>query len=61
MTSLEGILLAGVCEGESGADMRVVSRMQINGHRLKPVLRELFQAGMRLGTELTVNDPTQKV
>lgn len=54
-------LLVGVCEGGSGADMRVVRKIQINGHKLKPVLRELFQAGARLGTELTVNDPTQKV
>ena len=53
-------LLVGVCE-ESGAGMRVASRKQINGHRLKPVLGELFQAGVRLGTELAVNDPTQKV
>ena len=35
-------LLLGVCEGESGADMRVVSKIQISGHRLKPVLRGLF-------------------
>jgi len=54
-------LLVRVCEGESGATMRVGSKKQINGHRLKPVPRELFHAAVRLGTELAVNDPTQKV
>ena len=54
-------LLAGVCERESGADMKVASKIQIRGHGLKAVARELFQAAVRLGTELTVSDPTQKV
>ena len=49
------------CAREGGANMNDTSKIQISGHRLKPVARELFQPGVRLGTELAVNDPTQKV
>jgi hypothetical protein len=35
--------------------------MQMSGQGLKPAARELFRAGVRLGAELVVNDPTQKV
>ena len=54
-------LPVGVCERESGANINVISKMQISGQGLKPAARELFHAGVRLGAELAVDDPTQKV
>src|ERR1700756_930630 len=38
--------LVGGCEWDAGADRKDASRKQISGYRLKPVLRELFQAGV---------------
>ena len=61
VSDLSGSLLVATCKRESGAKMNVTSKIQISGHELKPVARERFQPGVRLGTELAVNDPTQKV
>ena len=51
-----GSLLVATCERESGADMNVTSKIQISGHRLKPVPRE--PACAPFGAELLVADGT---
>jgi len=55
-------LLVGICDGQSGAAIRVVmSKIRINGHRLKPAPLGLFGA-VRIGTEFLLADgATQEV
>jgi hypothetical protein len=54
--------LVGICDGQSGAAIRVVmSKIKINGHRLKPAPLGLFGA-VPMGTEFVVADgATQEV
>src|SRR6266436_3284148 len=42
-------LLVAICERESGANTKVVSKIQKSGRRLKPVPRELFPEDRRFG------------
>src|ERR1700752_39723 len=60
VSDLGGSLLVATCERDSGANMNVTSKIQISGHRLKPVPRE--PACARFAAELLVADgSTQEV